>query len=170
MTTTKTLLKKLSKKFPVPCGSQFQITGKDLLCDECIIRHDELSNGRDITFEDLKCSCYSYMFYETPTFSSVLPVLLKEFIQKNKFEIYSYIVDIFFKKMRNNELISVYSVEQKQIILDTLNYLDSLYFMEEFHIWDYEAEKLMHYYDYEEFYNYIHTTKKFWEETIGETQ
>lgn len=169
MTIKTTLLKKLSQKFHRPSGTQFKLIGKDL-CEECVIRHDELHNGREICFEDLKCSCYAYIFYNISVFASILPMLLKEFIRKNKFEIEDYVVYSFLEKMNNNELISVYTLEQKQIIIETFEYLESLYFMEDFYVWDYETETLMHHYNDEEFYHSIHAAKSFWKETIGENK
>lgn len=166
MSIRKILLKKLSKIFPKPCSSQFKLTGNNL-CHECVIRHDELCNGKEICFDDLKYSCYTYIFYETAILTAIVPMLLKEFIHKNKFEIEFYIVDIFFKNMQNNEFIALYSLEQKQIIFDTLVYLESLYFMKSFHTWDYETEKLIHHYDDEIFYNLIHATTSFWKVYIG---
>jgi len=162
-----TLSKKLTKKFRNSSIVNYQITGENL-CHECVERHKALDNGKIITFEDLKSSCYVHIFYETNTFYIITPILLKELINKKKLEVEPYIMESFFKKMRNKNIPiqSLYTREQRQIIIETLKYILSIYYMDSYETWDYEKEKIVYYFEEESLYTEIKQTLIFWEEHL----
>jgi len=161
------LIKKLNKTFNKPNTDNFKLTG-DHLCHECVVRHNELYKGKIITFEDLKSSCYTHLFYESHTFVSIIPILLKELLIKQKLEIDQYIMEYFFKKMRDTQLFerSYFTHEQIYIIIETLEYIQSLYNMECYEIWDDQKEEIIYYFEEESLYAEIEDTLIFWKEHL----
>ena len=161
-------MQKLKTKFKNLSRPNFKIKEENP-CHECLDRHNELIKGREFTFDDLRCSCHNYMFYEFDMFPYLLPILLRSFINNPK-EWYtnSYLIDSFFNKMRRKELIThaFYSKEQKDIIINTLEHIKATYYMEDFEVWDYEKEKIVHYFEEESLYNEIKETLIFWEEHL----
>ena len=138
------LIKKLNKAYGQAIRPNFSRKNIDD-CDECVLRHEEIAKGRKITLEDLSQSCYSYMFFEAEALEYLMPFYFKKLFDKeeNKYETFSL---SFLENLREESIFPQgYSKHKSMILIEALKFVHTLYFMEEYEVWDFELERMISY-------------------------
>jgi hypothetical protein len=162
------LEKKLSKTFKKVRKPSYIIDGKDL-CWECEERHSELTQGRQVTLDDIALSCYSYIFYEPNTFEFLIPSLLIKAMNKES-DVHGIFPTDFLQQIRNKTQYSWFqrfSFEKKTVIINALKFINDLYYMQEYEVWDFDEERMVHFFEEEDLEKESKLSLIFWQELLN---
>ncbi len=154
-------IKKLHKVFSHIPKELFHIDSNST-CFECIQRHIEIDRKGIVSFDDIRCSCYSYMFYKS---DYLLPILLERianevYIQDDEY----FYLELFFTNLCSLKT-TYYTKGMITEILEILKYIEELYKMKEYEFWDYENEIMTYYLDNESLVKEIRKAIKHIEES-----
>jgi len=139
------MIKKLKKLLKQTARPSFKVLDKDA-CWECVVRHDEIDRGREVTFDDMRQSCYRHMFYSDTALIYLFPRLLMQLVNEQN--------DIDFEEEDILALLSSadklyfyrrYSKKEIATLQMVLEFLHERYHKEEYEIWDDITQKVVVY-------------------------
>ena len=97
-----------------------------------------------------------------------MPKLLIDAINE-KNDIHGTFPELFLKEMRDEakrSYFNSYSNEKKIAVINALQFLHDMYFMEEYEVWDFGKEELVHYYEEEKLEREVRLSLMFWQDLV----